>query len=379
MQDWQPSTTSLEHRAQIAKLVSPLRRVTPRVPFWKLAAHRIPTLWTLYRGLLRHAERDNVRGRVRALFRENRHTTSPVQATKQLRQGHRWLDAFRSSRAGDTKLRAILDRYDRILAVRSEENRWRERIYQVFKEEASVRTRRIHKGSFIRQSLYNKLLPRIIPQPEHIGGMIRRRRRARERRLGTKDELRGWMDDLKRECRFELAAVGREHYGRAGEYYGNALGEWLQPLRDKLKITDDALLRDIKRFQEPYQPEMLHAARRARKHKVANKTREKEREARGLYSELTIKRMRQGPPAHVLAKMTPEQRKLYRIALGPSEGGYVAAVKLKLGMKLRKPELWKLEGGRAENLVMLEAKENDIVAENERRQRSDAAELVPYT
>ncbi|KAI6115339.1 hypothetical protein EDD16DRAFT_1482905 [Pisolithus croceorrhizus] len=377
MQDFQPSATSLEHRAQIAKLISPLRRVTPRVPFWKLAAHRIPTLWTLYRGLLRHAERENVRDRVRVLFRENRHTTSLVQAMKQLRQGHKWLDAFQSAKAGNTNLQAILDRYDRILAVRREEEIWKERIHQVFVQEAYVRTRRIHKGSFIRQSLYNKLLPRIIPQPEHIGGMIRRRRKARERRLGVRDELRGWMDDLKRECRFELAAVGREHYRREGEYYGNALGEWLQPLRDKLKITNDALLRDIKRFQEPYSPEMLDAARRARKRKVANKTREKEREARGLYSKSTIKRMQQGPPAHVLAKMTPEQRKLYRIALGPSEGGYTAAVKLKLGMKLRKPDLWKLESGRAENLAMLELKENDIMAENERRQRSDTDEIVP--
>ncbi|KAI6126755.1 hypothetical protein F5141DRAFT_355061 [Pisolithus sp. B1] len=89
--------------------------------------------------------------------------------------------------------------------------------------------------------------------------------------------------------------------------------------------------------------------------------------------------MQQGPPAHVLAKMTPEQRKLYRIALGPSEGGYTAAVKLKLGMKLRKPDLWKLESGRAENLAMLELKENDIMAENERRQRSDTDEIVPVT
>ncbi|KAI6145213.1 hypothetical protein BKA82DRAFT_4171063 [Pisolithus tinctorius] len=377
MQDLQPSAASLEHRAQIAKLVSPLRRVTPRVPFWKLAAHRIPTLWTLYRGLLRHADRENVRDRVRALFRENRHTTSAVQATKQLSQGHKWLDAFRSAKAGDTKLQAILDRYDRILAVRREEDRWRERIHQVFKEEASARAHRIHKGSFIRQSLYNKLLPRVTPQPEHIGGMIRRRRKARERRLEVKDELRGWMDDLKRECRFELAAVGRGHYKREGEYYGNAQTGWLQPLRDKLKITQDALLRDIKRFREPYSPEMLRAARRARQRRVANKTREREREARGLYSELTITRMRQGPPAHVLAKMTPEQRKHYRIALGPSEGGYAAAVKLKLGMKLRKPDLSKLEGGRTENQAMLRAKVNDIMAENERRQRSDTDEVEP--
>ena len=56
-----PSTESLQHRAEIAKLLSPLRRALPRVPFWKLAAHRIPTLWMLYRRLLRHAEHEHVR------------------------------------------------------------------------------------------------------------------------------------------------------------------------------------------------------------------------------------------------------------------------------------------------------------------------------
>jgi hypothetical protein len=56
-----PTASSLAHRAEIARLISPLRRVRPKVPFYDLAAHRIPTLWTLYRGLLRHAERENVR------------------------------------------------------------------------------------------------------------------------------------------------------------------------------------------------------------------------------------------------------------------------------------------------------------------------------
>ncbi|KAI6015081.1 hypothetical protein F5J12DRAFT_717170, partial [Pisolithus orientalis] len=237
-------------------------------------------------------------------------------------------------------------------------------------------THRIHKGSFIRQSLCNKLLSRIIPQPEHIGGMIRRRRKARERRLEVKDELRGWMDDLKRECRFELAAVGRGHYKREGEYYGSAQTGW-RTFTFTRAHTITASPSNEERFREPYSPEMLRAARRARQRRVANKTRERDREARGLYLELTITRMRQGPPAHVLAKMTPEQRKFYRIGLGPSEGGYAAAVKLKLGMKLRKPNLSKLEGGRTENQATLRAKENDIMAENERRQRSDTDEVEP--
>ena len=56
-----PAYDRAAHRARIASVVSSLRRVTPRVPFWRLAAHRLPTLWTLYRGLLRSAPSEIVR------------------------------------------------------------------------------------------------------------------------------------------------------------------------------------------------------------------------------------------------------------------------------------------------------------------------------
>ena len=73
--------------------------------------------------------------------------------------------------------------------------------------------------------------------------------------------------------------------------------------------------------------------------------------------------------------MTPEQRRLYQIAQGPAEGGYTAAVKLGLGMKLRNPNLWKLEGGREADQAMLETMESEISSENERRQRGAGGEL----
>lgn len=51
---------TLTHRAHIARLLTPLRRTRPRVPFYELPSHRIPTLWTLFRGLLRASQNEDV-------------------------------------------------------------------------------------------------------------------------------------------------------------------------------------------------------------------------------------------------------------------------------------------------------------------------------
>lgn len=140
-----------------------------------------------------------------------------------------------------------------------------------------------------------------------------------------------------------------------------------QPIRAKLAVIHESFTRDMARLTAPYPRELLLAARRVRQRIVANATRVKQHEPRGLYYPSTLARMRRGPPAHVLAKMTPEQRRLDRIVRGPAEGGYTGAVKHRLGMKLRNPDLWKLEGGRQENQTMLETMENKIRIENERR------------
>lgn len=125
--------------------------------------------------------------------------------------------------------------------------------------------------------------------------------------------------------------------------------------------------RDEARLRTPYPPEMLQAIKAARREKVANKTRELERERRGGTTARSFRRQRQGPPAHVLACMTPEERHMDRVARSLSEVGYIAQVKMKLGMKLRDPEAWKVEFGKPENLSELDEMWEAIDAENARR------------
>lgn len=55
-----PSASSLKVRTRIAQEISGLKRTKPNVPFWRLPSHRVPTLWSLYRNLLRAAPSHNV-------------------------------------------------------------------------------------------------------------------------------------------------------------------------------------------------------------------------------------------------------------------------------------------------------------------------------
>ncbi|KAG8742105.1 hypothetical protein FRC12_015445, partial [Ceratobasidium sp. 428] len=108
-----PSPSSLALRSSISQKLSSLRRTSPRVPFWALASHRVPTLWTLYRGLLRVAPGENTRWRIRGLFQRYHHLTSPVKTREVLQLGHRWLDYLTLAKEGDTRKQRVAERFER--------------------------------------------------------------------------------------------------------------------------------------------------------------------------------------------------------------------------------------------------------------------------
>ncbi|KAI6126756.1 hypothetical protein F5141DRAFT_355060 [Pisolithus sp. B1] len=148
MQDFQPSATSLEHRAQIAKLISPLRpRHSKGAVLETRSAPHPNTVDTLPWVVATRRTRKCQRSCQSVISRKQTYDVSCAgdEATKARPQGvygiyvfreslnvGQWLDAFQSAKAGNTNLQAILDRYDRILAVRREEEIWKERIHQVF-------------------------------------------------------------------------------------------------------------------------------------------------------------------------------------------------------------------------------------------------------
>lgn len=150
-----------------------------------------------------------------------------------------------------------------------------------------------------------------------------------------------------------------------------------ESLKEREQEIQAALTRDEERAKRPFPPALIAQIKAARREKVANKTRELQRERAGLVIRRTLLRRAKGPPAHVLARMTEAERRMDRVARSVSEVGYVAMVKRRLGWKLRDPEAWKVEMGRPENRARLEREAMALVAENERRRKA-AGEQSEY-
>lgn len=72
----------------------------------------------------------------------------------------------------------------------------------------------------------------------------------------------------------------------------------VDPIADKLNIINAGWNRDNERARTRFSPHLLAHIKQARRSKVANKTREKQREAAGEILESTLRRGRKGVPAH---------------------------------------------------------------------------------
>ncbi|KAJ7777105.1 hypothetical protein B0H16DRAFT_1360770 [Mycena metata] len=351
-----PPSASVAFRARLANLVSPLRRVRPRVPFFELAIHRAPTL-ALYRNLLRYAPDDNIRTRVQYLFRKHQHATGTGKTKQQLLKGYKWLDAFKKAHEGNEKQRAILVRYSRLIAVRVDKQYWKRLARAELAHQAHLARRPILTGALMKATLYHPPLPRMKPQPPGISGMIRSRMRARDKRMAHLERLTEERADLRAEAAFEEVGLAQ---GLPLErvFSGEAAAEWNAPVRDTINLYQRLLSRDVARANTPISPALQATLLAARREKVANKTRERDRERRGVVLPGTLRRARKGPPAHILVHMSPQQRHLDRVVRKVGEVGYVGMVKRRMGVKLRdggkglaRENGWDLEGEARERVL----------------------------
>ena len=193
----------------------------------------------------------------------------------------------------------------------------------------------------MRPTLYNKALPRMRNQPIHLTMMIKHRLAARVRRIERQQNVAEWMDDVRAERELEQRMFEEGMEGPA-EYASKQYGECRltrvdgflhvveYELQSDLRSIYEAHGRDSARARSVYTPEMLETIKAAHRFKIENKTRERRREGRGEITNRVLQRMRQGPPAHILARMNKEEKRLDRIAREVSWGGYSGKMKRRM-------------------------------------------------
>ncbi|VDC01355.1 unnamed protein product [Peniophora sp. CBMAI 1063] len=335
--EYSAPAASLAFRAQVSQALSEHNKYRrPAIPFYKLRAHRVPTLWTLYRGLLRFAPNDLVRWRIRKMFERQQHLTGPRATRVQLQKAQRWLDKFKLASAGDPHAVALVNRYARLLAIRTEKWRW-ERLFrdeQHWREH--LRNRPILTGAFMRPSFHNGPLPRMKPQPKHITGLIVSRLRARVRRGEQQRLLAEWKQDVQVEAVLENQLLGEEDVKEKGEFGGGRAQEWHGPMNDKLRLISKSFELDAQRRSAPPTPEMLRQVRAARSEKIRNKMAEKERMKRGEVNNRAMKQRRMGYPVGAMVEWDEEKtREMVAVRRSVSEVGWHGALKKRLGWKVK--------------------------------------------
>lgn len=157
-----------------------------------------------------------------------------------------------------------------------------------------------------------------------------------------------------------LSVLSPCRYEQADDLQADPIDRFMRSIQASYEL-DDA------RARTPYSPALLNRVKEARREKIRNKTRERERERRGEILQSTVNRMNQGPPAHVLSKMTPAQRMRDRVLRGPGEAGFAGRMKREAGMILKNDQSWRREDGEPHEQAELDRRERALRKAQERR------------
>jgi len=248
---------------------------------------------------------------------------------------------------------------------------------------AKLRYRPILTGAPFSPSIYHKPLPRMIYQPVKLSQMIRYRIESHARRNERHQTYLRTIADIRCDCNAEAEAtkalspsqrrdaVFAGYYDEWSMFFAHLLwnavlsltySESAKPYKEQLTLISQAYERGTRRAQTPFPQALLDQMKEARRERIRNKTKERAREIRGEMTRSLCRRLRQGPPAHVLSHMSPEQRRLDQFARHPSEVGCTALAKVRLGRRLRNPEAWAVEESRGKEAEL------DVIAAAIRRQ-----------
>jgi len=140
-------------------------------------------------------------------------------------------------------------------------------------------------------------------QPLEISMMISKRIKARARRQAAQGYWLGIVQDLKAERLFERNAWKADSKTSRNLCYAGAEISWEDTIKSHLSNLQRSFELDDARLKSKYTPHLLAHIKQARRNKILNKTREKQRERAGEVLNSTLRRRRKGVPAHIWAKM----------------------------------------------------------------------------
>ncbi|KLO15523.1 hypothetical protein SCHPADRAFT_824633 [Schizopora paradoxa] len=381
------SAEVLLRRQQYSIAFSNLRNPRPPLPFWKLASHRIPVLWTLYRNLLKNASGRNTRWRIRRFFEEHSHLTSPGQTKAKLLEAEKLLSLLREANNGDIRAQRISERYETMIEAKRKSEHMKTLLRKAWDWQYRMDHRPILTGGLLRPSPYNGPLPRMRPQPEKVSAMIYKRKLAESRRSERLEQVLELREDIRAEKSFEIALTDNVGNPRHVSYeFRTPL--WEKPFQTHINDLYQVHKDNYKRASTKYPPELVAQILEARREKPLNKERERLRLLRGevlparkARNALTPMKRRshiKGPPSHILTQMTPRQKRLDRISREPSGGGYSGMVKLELGMRVRDGDrIREREDGVPEGRPKLDAMQARIDETNlQKRQEEEEVRLL---
>ncbi|KAG9006992.1 hypothetical protein FRB93_008258 [Tulasnella sp. JGI-2019a] len=259
----------------------------------------------------------------------------PQTTKERLLAGHRWLDVFRAAHAGDLHWQKVLTRYSNLIEAKRAKERFSVKLEEELSWQKRLQNRPILTGALMRPSLFNPPLPRLKPQPIHITMMIRRRRDARERRFTRSRVNVDWRQDLLAERHFETLL---HHSHPSPKVLPTPVYEdrsWEESLDSHGQAMKESAQREENRARMKFSPALLELAKQARREKIINKTKEKQRERGGEILNRTKLRMRQGLPAHLISIRGKKGVAMDKVVKSPSEGGYAGMIKRRSGMKTK--------------------------------------------
>ena len=138
--------------------------------------------------------------------------------------------------------------------------------------------------------------------------LIYKRRRARTQRIEQQRALLSQIQDLQIEGEFEDSLVNKGGARFKNCFSGLSPAAWRVPIDSRLTEIQAAFNRDTARAARPTPLELLSQLKAARREKVANKTRERERQMRGEVLSTTRHQSRLGFPTHTVTLWDPETR-----------------------------------------------------------------------